>query len=165
MPPLVPLPGAAVERNGNSDWIETQAGWRRLRTFDGARGTWRLTALGKRHFAQNKPPSFLLKDQALTEVAKLRPHSPDDLLQQASRLIHPNFARFNGKVIVALLNRPVTEPELEEAEVNTAACARPFSMRCVFTPMFRCVSGAALRADPLPGPGARAARRRHKSRR
>ena len=101
--------------------------------------------------AQNKPPYFLLKDQALTEVAKLRPHSPDDLLQQASRLIHPNFARFNGKVIVALLNRPVTEPELEEAEVNTTACARPFSIRRVFTPMFRCVAGAALRAGGAGG--------------
>jgi hypothetical protein len=66
MPPLVPLPGAAVERNGSSDWIETHAGKRRLRTFDGIRGTWRLTALGKRHFATHRPPSeYVIKLPAI----------------------------------------------------------------------------------------------------
>ena len=62
MPPLVPVAGAAVERVGASDWIETQAGRRRLRTFDGVRGTWRLSALGRSYFASRQPPSeFVLK--------------------------------------------------------------------------------------------------------
>ena len=60
--PLIPLPDAQVERRGSTDWIETRVGWRRLRTFDAANGTWRLTPLGKRHFRTHEPPSeFVLK--------------------------------------------------------------------------------------------------------
>jgi ribonuclease D len=43
--------------------------------------------------SQDKPPYFLLKDQALTEVAKLKPSSPSELLEQASRVVHENFVR------------------------------------------------------------------------
>ena len=60
--PLVPLPGAKITREARSDYIETAAGKRKLRVFDGAKGTWRLTALGKRYYARNNPPSeFVVK--------------------------------------------------------------------------------------------------------
>ena len=60
--PLVPLADAKVDRRGSTDWIETRAGWRRLRTFDAAKSTWRLSPLGKRHFARHQPPSeYVLK--------------------------------------------------------------------------------------------------------
>ena len=72
--------------------------------------------------AQDKPPYFLLKDQALIEVAKLTPDSPQQLLEQASRVVHENFVRFNGREVVALLNQPPTETELEHVEVRKSVC-------------------------------------------
>ena len=72
--------------------------------------------------AQDKPPYFLLKDQALIEVAKLTPESPQQLLEQASRVVHENFVRFNGREVVALLNQPPTETELEHVEVRKTVC-------------------------------------------
>ena len=68
--------------------------------------------------SQDKPPYFLLKDQALVEIAKLKPDSPQQLLDQASRVVHENIVRFNGREIVALLNQPPTEAELEHVEVR-----------------------------------------------
>ena len=61
---------------------------------------------------QDKPAYFLLKDQALVEIAKLNPDSPEDLMQQGSRIVHPNLVRFNGKVIVRILRTPPSEHEL-----------------------------------------------------
>lgn len=75
--------------------------------------------------AQDKPPYFLLKDQALTEVAKLKPQSAQELAEQASRVIHPNFARFNGNAICHLLNQPPTEEELEQAEALLSGPSAP----------------------------------------
>ena len=68
--------------------------------------------------AQDKPPYFLLKDQALVEIAKLNPDSPQQLRDQASRVVHDNFVRCNGREIVALLNQPPTEAELEHVDVR-----------------------------------------------
>ena len=56
MPPLNVVPGAQVVREGRSAYIMTPAGKRKIKTFDGTRGTWRLTPLGKRYYAQNQPP-------------------------------------------------------------------------------------------------------------
>jgi len=61
---------------------------------------------------QDKPPYFLLKDQALTEIARLTPSSAEELLEQGSRVVHPNLAKYNGKAIVELLNAPPTQQEL-----------------------------------------------------
>jgi len=48
-PVITPNLGAEVERRGNTDWIETNRGPRKLRTFNGVRGTWNLTPLGRRY--------------------------------------------------------------------------------------------------------------------
>ena len=46
---------AEIKRRGNTDYLKTHAGtkdgWRPIRTFDTTRGEWRLTASGKRYYA------------------------------------------------------------------------------------------------------------------
>ena len=44
-------------RRGNTDYIETSAGRRAVRTFDGANGSWRLSKLGKRFFFKVEHPT------------------------------------------------------------------------------------------------------------
>jgi hypothetical protein len=57
-------------------------------------------------------------------VAKLTPDSPQQLLEQASRVVHENFVRFNGREVVALLNQPPTETEVEHVEVRKSVSLR-----------------------------------------
>ena len=46
---------AEIKRKGNTDYLKTDAqskdGWRPIRTFNTSTGEWRLTALGKRYYA------------------------------------------------------------------------------------------------------------------
>lgn len=103
--------------------------------------------------AQDKPPFFLLKDQALVEIAKLTPDSPQQLLEQASRVVHENFVRFNGREIVSLLNRSPTEAELEHVEVwhqilfsqRPVACIPRQTSELIFLSLY-------LPSAPLPLP-------------
>ena len=48
---------AEIKRRGNTDYLKTDArtedGWRAIRTFNTSTGEWRLTALGKRYFADH----------------------------------------------------------------------------------------------------------------
>jgi ribonuclease D len=75
--------------------------------------------------SQDKPPNFLMRDDALTEIAKLTPTSARDLLEQGSRVVHPNLAKYNGNAIVRLLQAPATQNELSECAGLLSSPASP----------------------------------------
>ena len=64
---------AEIRRRGNTDYLKTNArtrdGWRAIRTFSSASGEWRLTALGKRYFADHDGlPEYVLRIPARFDV-------------------------------------------------------------------------------------------------
>ena len=64
---------AEIRRRGNTDYLKTNArtkdGWRAIRTFNTASGEWRLTALGKRYFADHDGlPEYVIRIPALFDV-------------------------------------------------------------------------------------------------
>ena len=64
---------AEVKRRGNTDYLKTDArtkdGWRPIRTFNTSTGEWRLTALGKRYFADHDGlPEYVFRIPATFDV-------------------------------------------------------------------------------------------------
>ena len=64
---------AEIKRRGNTDYLKTDArskdGWRAIRTFNTATGEWRLTALGKRYFADHDGlPKYVIRIPATFDV-------------------------------------------------------------------------------------------------
>ena len=64
---------AEIMRRGNTDYLKTDArskdGWRAIRTFNTSSGEWRLTALGKRYFADHDGlPEYVIRIPALFDV-------------------------------------------------------------------------------------------------
>ena len=66
---------AEIKRRGNTDYLKTDArskdGWRAIRTFNAASGTWRLTKLGKRYYADmDGLPEIVLRIPATFDIYK-----------------------------------------------------------------------------------------------
>ena len=64
---------AEIKRLGNTDYLKTDArskdGWRAIRTFKTATGEWRLTALGKKYFADHDGlPEYVIRIPATFDV-------------------------------------------------------------------------------------------------
>ena len=64
---------AEIKRRGNTDYLKTDArtkdGWRAIRTFNTGTGEWRLTALGKRYFADHDGlPEYVIRTPATFDV-------------------------------------------------------------------------------------------------
>ena len=71
---------AEIKRRGNTDYLKTDARtkdvWRPIRTFNTSSGEWRLTALGKRYFADHEGlPEYVIRIPALFDV--YRPGRPN----------------------------------------------------------------------------------------
>ena len=71
---------AEIKRRGSTDYLKTDArtkdGWRAIRTFNTSTGVWRLTALGKRYFADHDGlPEYVIRIPALFDV--YRPGRPN----------------------------------------------------------------------------------------
>ena len=64
---------AEIKRRGNTDYLKTHAGtkdgWRASRTFNTSSGEWRLTALGKRYYANfDGLPEYVIRIPAIFNV-------------------------------------------------------------------------------------------------
>ena len=64
---------AEITRKGNTDYLKTDAptkdGWRAIRTFNAGTGEWRLTALGKRYFADHQLlPEIVIRIPAIFDT-------------------------------------------------------------------------------------------------
>ena len=71
---------AQIQRRGNTDYLKTNArskdGWRAIRTFNTSTGEWRLTALGKRYYADFEGlPEYVIRIPAFYDV--YRPGRPN----------------------------------------------------------------------------------------
>ena len=103
---------AEIKRRGNTDYLKTDArtkdGWRAIRTFNTSTGEWRLTALGKRYFADHDGlPEYVIRIPATFDVYRSgRPNAqypgwfPYELLELRQRLetlsVGPVHARITG---------------------------------------------------------------------
>ena len=68
---------AEIKRKGNTDYLKTDArsgdGWRPIRTFNSATGEWRLTALGKRYYADMEGlPEVVMRLPVVFDMYKAR---------------------------------------------------------------------------------------------
>ena len=64
---------AEIKRRGNTDYLKTDPrtkdGWRAIRTCNTATGEWRLTALGKKYFADHDGlPEYVIRIPATFDV-------------------------------------------------------------------------------------------------
>ena len=64
---------AEIKRRGNTEYLKTGArtkdGWRPIHTFNTSAGEWRLTALGKRYFADDDGlPEYVIRIPATFDV-------------------------------------------------------------------------------------------------
>ena len=82
---------AEIKRKGNTDYLKTDTrsrdGWRPIRTFNAATGEWRLTALGRRYYADHEGlPEYMIRTPAIL----MSMHSPGGTRNMKAGL-HMNF--------------------------------------------------------------------------
>ena len=66
---------AEIKRRGNTDYLKADArskdGWWAIRTFNAATGKWRLTALGKRYYADHEGlPEYVIRIPTIFDTYK-----------------------------------------------------------------------------------------------
>ena len=109
-PSEVPGPDAPIKRRARSDWIQTDVGWRRLRSFNEATGRWKPTTLGKRWYLEHQPPSeFIIKVPAKFYTTK----ADGSIMEHYGWYPFDNFSMQWREEIERVLESGVSIPDLQ----------------------------------------------------